>query len=209
MLEHTRVISTEDKSFVRKVDINKTILLSEEADCNLYPNFGSYIYTVSRLLLYSYGFAGDILSGRRLMGLRIYHFRDQCLWHTRGISNGPIRFQSVCAEFRTLHFNWIVELCRLLRQLHLWAGDNCVTITIHVSLCIHVKILTLGSRISWHARLVSVRRLCLPHKIDPQHWTTTFSCTGATRCRKKPVYGTSGLVENHYFWSLTLYRRCV
>lgn len=28
-------------------------------------------------------------------------------------------------------------------------------------------------------------------------------------CRKKPVYGTSGLVGNHHFWSLILYRRFV
>ena len=95
MLEHTRVISTEDKSFVRKVDINKTIPLSDEADCNLYPNFGSYIYTVSRLLLYSYGFAGDILSGRRLMGLRIYHFRGQCLWHFKRTNQIPIGMRGI------------------------------------------------------------------------------------------------------------------
>ena len=93
MLEHTRVISTEDKSCVREVDINKTVLLSDGADCNLYQNFGCY--RVSRSLLYSYGFAGDVLSERRLMGLHI----TSGLWHTRGISNGPIRFRLVCAEF--------------------------------------------------------------------------------------------------------------
>ena len=93
MLEHTRVILNEDKSCVREVDINKTILLSDVADCNLYQNFGCY--TVSRSLLYSYGFAGDVLSGRCLMRLHI----ASGLWHTRGFSNGPIRFRLVCAEF--------------------------------------------------------------------------------------------------------------